>query len=187
MSHTLRRVSSVQPNRRAPARWSRLVLTTTVALGLVSTAAGCGMNVQTTNPYTPAIGVNFDAGDVQIRDLMILSRAKGNGFLSATFTANGQDALVGVSGTATKADGSDGAPLVVTLGSPVAVGTTQPVVLTKRPLILVKSADIQPGLTAKMVLRFSKAGEVTTNAPVVDATLPQYATISPTPSAQASP
>lgn len=187
MSHNPRRKAGAKPHRRTRARRLRLVLTAMVSLGLAPTAAGCGMNVQTTNPYTPAIGVNFDVGDVQIRDLMILSRAKGNGFLSATFTANKPDMLVGVSGTATKADGSDGAPLVVTLCGPITVNATQPVVLTKRPLIGVKSADIEPGLTARMVLRFGKAGEVTTNAPVVDATLPQYATISPTPSAPTSP
>ncbi|HYP43740.1 MAG TPA: hypothetical protein VEQ66_00895 [Propionibacteriaceae bacterium] len=184
MSHSLRRVPLDQSSRRRRTRWSRLA--PLAALGLALATSACGMNVQTTNPYTPAIGVNFDAGDVQIRDLMILSRTKGQGFLSATLTANAQDSLVGVTGSAYKADGSDGSPLTVALTTPVAVKPPLPVVLTKRPLITVTSADIQAGLTAKMVLRFEKAGEVTTNAPVVDATLPQYATISPTPGASPS-
>jgi len=145
------------------------------------------MNVQTNNPYTPAIGVNLDAGQVQVRDLVIVSKAKGSGFLSGTFTGNGDDSLVSVTGTATKSDGADGAPLTVNLGTPVAIGTTRAVVLTNRPLITVTSSDLEPGLTAKIALRFSKAGEVTTNAPVVDGTLPQYATISPAPSAAGSP
>lgn len=186
MSQNLRRQPSAQP-RRAVAHKLRLVSTAVLSLGLLSTTGGCGMNVQTTNPYTPAIGVNFDAGDIQIRDLIIVSRAKGSGFLAATFTGNGQDSLISLGGTATKSDGSDGAPLVFAMKGPVAIGTTKPVVLTDRPLITVTSADLQPGLTARMVLRFKKAGETTTNAPVVDGTLPQYRTISPTPSAPASP
>lgn len=184
MSHPPRHVPLPQPSRGRRARWSRLA--PAAALGLALTTSACGMNVQTTNPYTPAIGVNFDVGDVQVRDLMILSRTKGQGFLSATLTANSQDTLQGVTGTATKADGNDGAPLMATLPSPVVVKPPAPVVLTKQPLITVTSTDLQVGLTAKVVLRFGKGGEVTTNAPVVDATLPQYATISPTPSASPS-
>lgn len=181
MSHLPRRVPPVQSNRWGRLRRSRLSVA--VMLSLVLPAAACGMQVQTTNPYTPAIGVNFDAGDVQIRDLMILSRTKGQGFLSATLTGNAQDSLISVSGSATKSDGNDGAPLQVALSTPVNVVPPRPVVLTKQqPLITVTSADLQAGLTARMLLKFSKAGEVTTNAPVVDATLPQYATISPKPS-----
>jgi hypothetical protein len=56
------------------------------------------------------------------------------------------------------------------------------VVLTDRPLITVKSADLQAGLVARLVFQFSKAGEVTTTAPVVNADQPAYATISPSPS-----
>lgn len=186
MSLNPRRVPVAQPCGQARTPWSRQAGAAMLLLATTVTATACGMNVQTSNPYTPAVGVNFDAGDVQIRNLMILSRAAGRGFLSGTFTANGSDTLVSVSGTATKADGSDGAALTVALPSPVAVDPSKPVVLTARPLITVTSADLQPGLTAKMSLRFSKAGEVTTNAPVVDATLPQYATISPSPAASPS-
>ena len=49
-------------------------------------AAACGFDVQTNQPYTPAEGVNYDVGNppVQVRNLMILSREDGVGFLSAT-------------------------------------------------------------------------------------------------------
>lgn len=181
MSLTPRHVRPVSSKRLTSFWLARLVIVLLTVLGLAGTAAGCGMNVQTSNPYTPAIGVNFDAGNVQIRDFMILSRTKGSGFLSATFTGNAQDSLVSVTGTMYKSDGSDGSPLTVALSTPVAIGTVKPVVLTDRQLISVTSADLEAGLTAKVVLRFSKAGEVTTNAPIVDATLPQYQTISPSP------
>ena len=184
MSLSTRRAPLVQ-RAGTRSRRSRLGLASLGLLTMALTATGCGMDVQTTRPYTPAIGVNFDAGDVQIRDLMILSRTAGRGFLSGTLTANAEDTLIGVSGNAYKSDGSDGTPLTVSV-QPIKVVPGASVVLTQRPLINVTSADIEAGLTAKMVLRFAKAGEVTTNAPVVDASLPQYATISPTPSATPS-
>ena len=58
MSHPPRHVPLPQPSRGRRARWSRLA--PAAALGLALTTSACGMNVQTTNPYTPAIGVNFD-------------------------------------------------------------------------------------------------------------------------------
>jgi hypothetical protein len=139
------------------------------------------MNMQTLNPYTPAEGVNFDVGSVHVRNVMILSRTPGEGFLSASMISNDRDALLSVSGTAIKADGTDGAPLTVTLPDPVAVGSNSMVVLTDRPLITVKSPDLEEGLVARLVFRFSTAGEVTTTAPVVDADQPAYATITPSP------
>ena len=180
MSLFPRRVPLVQSRARTRSRRSRAALAGLGSLALALSATSCGMDVQTNKPYTPAIGVNFDVGDVQVRDLMILSRTPGQGILSGTLTSNAEDTLIGVSGNAYKSDGSDGSPLTVTV-VPVKVAPATPVVLTKRSLLTVTSADLQAGLTAKMVLRFSKAGEVTTNAPVVDANLPQYASIGPTP------
>ena len=45
---------------------------------------------------------------------MILSRAKGDGFLSATMVAGDRNQLTGISGKAIKADGTDGAPFTGT-------------------------------------------------------------------------
>jgi hypothetical protein len=181
-----RRAPLVRSLGRASSRLSRLGVALMLFLGLTLTAAACGMNVQTLNPYTPAEGVNFDVGGVNLRNVMVLSRTEGEGFLSASLTASEADSLVSVTGTAMKSDGSEGAPLTVTLPAPIEIPPGGLVVLTDGPLIEVTSADLQSGLVAKLVLTFSKAGEVTTNAPVVDAEQPAYATISPSPSASPS-
>ena len=152
-----------------------------LALGLLLALSGCGMNVQTMQPYTPADGVNFDVGEVHVRNLMVLSREAGEGFLSATLAADDRDALTGVSGIAIKTDGSDGAALTVSQPNPIAVGPGSPVVLTDRTLISVASEDLQVGGEAELVLTFSTAGAATVRVPVVDANQPDYATISPTP------
>lgn len=183
MTTISRRPPATRSTGRVPARLLRPVVALVVSVGLVLAAAACGMNVQTMNPYTPAEGVNFDVGSVHLRDVMILSRTPGSGFLSLSMVSGAPDELVKVSGTAVKADGSPGAPLTLTLPAPVPVGNNKMVVLTDRPLVMVKSADLQSGLVATLVFTFRKAGEVTTNAPVVDANQPAYATITPSPSA----
>jgi hypothetical protein len=169
---------------RATSRLSRAAVAVLLSLGLVLTASACGMNVQTLNPYTPAEGVNFDVGSVNVRNVMVLSRTPGEGYLSASMISTQRDTLQSVSGVAMKADGTEGSPLTISLSQPVVVGGSM-VVLTNGPLITVRGADLEEGLVAKLLFRFATAGEVTTNAPVVDADQPAYATISPSPSPSA--
>jgi len=114
-----------------------------------------------------------------VRNLMILSREAGSGFLSATLQSDQRDALIGVSGTMIKPDGSDGAALKATLPDPVALGNGVPVVLTDRPFITITISDLAAGLDANVVLKFSVAGDITVRAPVVDGNEPYYATVTP--------
>ena len=158
------------------------------ALGLLLAVAACGTGAQTLRPYTPAEGVNLDVGDqydlqsvVHVRNLLIISKEAGSGVLSATLVTDGRDQLTGVSGFAIKADGSQGAPLTVTLTNTVSIANRAQVVLTDQTRIGVRSRDLLAGLTASLTLTFAKAGEATVIVPVVDGTQPQYATISPAP------
>ncbi len=163
-----------RPGRR---RWVP-TLAMMFVLGLVGSA--CGFNVQTNLPYTPADGVNLEVGSVQIRNLMVLSRADGEGFISATMSSSEPDALVGVSGMVIKSDGSDGAALTATVPNPVAVGNGVPTVLTDRAqFVTVRGDGLKPGLTVDLTLQFSSAGETTLRVPVVDANHPYYVTVSP--------
>ncbi len=185
MTHISRRVPRAQLIGRA-VRGSRLTVATMLALGLVLTATACGMHVQTNNPYTPADGISIDVGTVHVRNLTIVSRAAGDGYLAGSMVSTEPEALLAVSGKPIKTDGSDGAAFTATLPDPVALGNGTLVVLTARPLITVKSADLKPGLTASVTLQFSNAGVVSINTTVVDGLSPQYSTISPTPSAAPS-
>lgn len=165
-----------------------------LTLGLLGAASGCGMKVQTNEPYTPAEGVNFDVGNsadpttvVHVRNLMILSRTAGQGIVSASLVTGGSDALTGLTGTAVKPDGSNGAAFTASLTTPVTLNPNQLVVLTNGPLLTVTSADLAAGLDASVTLEFQKAGQITVRTTVVDASQPAYATISPSPSPAASP
>lgn len=179
-------MSVTQVVSRPPVR--RLGAALVLALGLLLTAA-CGTEpVQTSRPYTPAEGVNADmpassgAAPLKVRNLLIIATSDGNGVLSASLVSQGYDTLTGVTGTAIKVDGSNGAPIQVDLTGPVPVGR-QLVVLTAGPLITVSSPDLAAGLEAIVNLQFQKAGALTLRVPVMDGSQPPYVSIKPTPSA----
>ena len=60
-------------------------------------------------------------------------------------------------------------------------------VLTDRPLITLKSPDLQIGGDAEVTLTFSTAGDLTIRVPVVDADEQPYRSISPTPIPRPAP
>ena len=155
-----------------------------MSLTLLAAGSACGFDVQTNRPYTPAEGVNYNVGNppVSVRNLLIISREDGQGFLSATMTTTQNDSLTSVAGTPIKPDYTPGAPFTVRPSGPVALSTTAITVLTNRPLITLQSADLYIGGEAELTLTFSTAGTLTTRVPVVDGNEQPYATISPSAS-----
>jgi hypothetical protein len=169
---------------RALRRGASLLL----VIGLIFLAGGCGRNVQTDKPYTPAEGVNFDVPStgavdpnkvVHVRNLLIICWAPGEGVVSGSIVTAGRDSLTGVTGVPIKADGTEGAPFTGTIPSTVALANGLQVVLTDQPPILVKSPDIKPGLDASVTLQFENAGEVTQRAPIVDGNFGPYVSLKP--------
>lgn len=167
----------------ARTRVHRSLVATLLGLALLALTSACGMSAQTLQPYTPAEGVNANVGPtgkwVQVRNLMILSREDGVGYLSASLVAQERDALTGVAGHPFKPDGSEGAAFETTMPNPVGLAPGILVVLTDRELIEVRSADLLVGGDAELTLSFSTVGDLTIRVPVVDADQPDYATISP--------
>ena len=90
------------------------LVATLLGLALLTLVSACGMNAQTLQPYTPAEGVNFNVGppgeSVQVRNLMILSREDGVGYVSASMVAEERDALTAVAGHPFKARRDPRAP-----------------------------------------------------------------------------
>ena len=163
-----------------------------LAVGLLLVTAACGTDAQTLQPYTPAEGVNLDVGDpadqtkvVHVRNLLIISKAPGQGVLSATIVTDGRDQLTRVTGNAIKVDGTPGAPFTARLANTVSFANGAQIVLTDGAPIAVNSPDLAAGLSANVTLQFRNAGEATAVVPVVDGNEPQYATISPAPTPSA--
>jgi hypothetical protein len=162
-------------------------MTLVVALGLLL-VAGCGMNAQTSKPYTAAEGINVDVGNpaqnnlvVHVRNLLVIAKGPGQGVLSASLVTNNRDSLTKVSGNPIKLDDSDGAPFTVTLPNALTIANGAEVVLTNTPLIVLSSPDLVPGFSAKITLQFENAGQTTVTVPIEDGNQPQFASISPPP------
>ena len=193
MSVHASRASGRRPESRAigQVRGLRSAAALLIALGLLLVTAACGNDAQTLRPYTPAEGINVDVGDpaafrqvVHVRNLLIISKAPGQGIVSATIVTDDRDELTSLTGVPIKGDGTEGAPFTATLSQTVSFGNGAQIVLTDRPLITVASPDLVAGQAASVTLEFKNAGEVKLLVPIVDGTEPQYATISPsTPSA----
>jgi hypothetical protein len=165
-------------------RFRTRILCLLTILGLLA-VTGCGFDAQTLQPYTPAMGVNVDVGParlVKVRNLLIVSRFPGQGFLSTSILADERpDALVEVSGFGVGKDQLPGAPLESNLATPLPLPADELVVLTReRPVIRVSSPDLPGGGAARVTLRFERAGEVTLLVPIYENVDP-LETISPIP------
>ncbi|SEP57473.1 hypothetical protein [Microlunatus flavus] len=185
------------------ARRSRLARTgraraalAATALAVVLPTAACGFGGQTSRPYTPAEGVNFDVGDpndpnvvVHVRNLLVISRSPGSGIVSGTMVTAGRDTLTSVTGTPYKADSSKGTPFTADLASPVLLTNNAQVVLTnQQPFLTITGAQgLQAGLDTEITVTFNKAGSYTTRTTVVDGNLSPYNQITPSASPSATP
>jgi len=134
----------------ARTRVHRSLAATLIGLALLVFMSACGMKAQTTQPYTPAEGVNTNIGPtgewVQVRNLMVLSRGNGEGFLSASIVADQSDTLTGVTGHPIKTSGDPGAEFTATLAKPLELTPGKLVVLTdEAELITVQSSDLMVG------------------------------------------
>ncbi len=159
-----------------------------LALGASLTLTGCGFDAQTLKPYTPANGVNATQGDLALRNVVIIADSAGQGRLSGSLSSvRKADSLAGVSGTALKPDGSDAGAL--TVGAPnIPLPAGKLVVLTDPAVaaIPVSSADLKPGLAARVQFKFGSGVVQDLVVPVVDASSAYYKTISPAPAAPAA-
>lgn len=159
--------------------------TVVAGVGLALLLTGCGFDVQTLQPYTPAHGVNVEAGSIKVRNLLVVSDDSGKGVVSASILSPKADKLVKVEGAPIKLDGSKGAPF--TASGSVDVPANQLAVLTNgAPAFSVSSADLKPGLTADVKLTFESGATAAVVAPVMSKDSPIYSTIAPAAGGSAS-
>lgn len=170
--------------RRLRQTTAAVVLSVGLAIGMAS----CGFDDQTLQPYTQAEGVNTDIGKdpntsaalVKVRNLLIISKANGTGFISAQLTSPKGDALTSVTGTTLTSDGSQSGKVAAELKLPVAFGPSNAIQLsTHSPAIMVNGNGLVAGRTAKLTLTFREAGEITVQVPVVDGNKADYASSKP--------
>jgi hypothetical protein len=153
---------------------SRLAAAPVVAVALVA-LAGCSATneITTDKPYSASDGVRAEVGDVTAENLFLLSAAKGDpGALQGALTNNGDQSIqVKIAGE----QDSDSTDVRVPAGQTVLLGADG-------KDVQLGSVPVEPGATTPLTLTTGSAGSVTLEVPVLDGTLPEYATLVPTPS-----
>ena len=169
--------SGFRGTRTAPVRAATVRATTTLATTLATAAvlSGCQVMspIQTTVAYQPANGVAVDLGAVQIRDLVVVSRAKGEvGTLSGMVVNTGTEPV-----TISFAAGANGGSVMAQAPSDSqtrlsGVAGTTPVTLP--------SIDAAAGGIVRLTVSTPVGGASEVSVPVL---LPDgiYATITPAP------
>ena len=182
-----------RPAGRARGRGGRALAAVVLSLGLLGSAAGCGFDAQTLQPYTPADGTNLDVGadnQLKIRNLVVVSRTEGEGFISASIISGGGDTLTAAAVVPSPLSGSPAPAVTAEVPAPVELPAGRLIVLTNGPLITVSSPALVAGGAASVTLEFAGTGEVALNCPIVDGNLPEWRTIgtsaSPSPSTEIS-
>lgn len=151
------------------------------ALGASFALTGCGFDAQTLQPYTPAQGVNAEVGTVKVRNLLIIANSAGKGRLSGAFISNGKaDTVTGITGTASKPDGTAAGELTIGNGT-VQLPANKLVVLTGdgSQNVTVAGEGLKPGLDTRLTLQFASGGTQQIVVPVRDAAEPMYASAAP--------
>ncbi len=156
-----------------PLRRFALPASTLLALSL----AGCGMNAQTLQAYTPGAGVNVDAPGVKVRNLLVIADNAGKAVLSTTVFTQQPDTLSSVTVQAHTLDGSDAGAVQVTASPLNLQPNTANVLTAPTPAVKLSSANLKPGLTAQVTLVFGSGAQVSTNVPVLGSNNPDYADI----------
>ena len=151
------------------------VLVATALAGVLA-LSGCQVMspIQTSEPYQPADGVAVDLGDVQVRDLVVITGAKGEvGTLSGMVVNRGTQPVTitfaaGASGDAARAEIAAGKQ--ARLSGLDGIGA-----------ITLPSIAVAPGGVIKLTVSTPAGGAPQVSVPVL---LPDgvYATITPAPS-----
>jgi len=173
------RAAQAQRTRRTVIRARSSLRHRLAAAGVVALAglalAGCSATNQitTAKPYSASDGVRAELGDVTAENLLVLASAEGApGALQGALTNRGTDAVTVTLTSGTTAIGT------------VRVDATSTVLLggdTGKALTFTTANA--PGGVTPLTLETGPGGTLTVSVPVLDGTLPEYATHVPTPKA----
>lgn len=169
----------------APMTTRRRLIATGIALAALG-LTGCGMDVQTLQPYTPADGINVDVAGIKVRGALIVAGASGPGLLSVGIIAQNADALTGVSGAALSPDGKSEYPLAVTVPASIPLPAATLVPITDKGIV-VTSPALKAGLLANIVLSFQSGQKVAMTIPVISRDEAPYRTLPPVGGASSAP
>jgi hypothetical protein len=146
---------------------------------LLAATTGCTFvaEIATLEEYDPSDGVGTTVGDVQVRNMLAITEDGSRAAL--VFSAsNGSDRTVQLNVSLTEG----GTPLQVSLPA----GALTPVGTAGEQLLL-EGLDVIPGSLLPVYVQYGDEAGRLLNVPVMDATLPEYATLVPSPTPTPTP
>ncbi|MEZ0446768.1 hypothetical protein [Cellulomonas sp. ICMP 17802] len=147
-----------------------------VVVGLV--LAGCSATnpITTEDPYGASDGIRMTLGDVRGSNLLVVSAAKGEpgNLLGGLINDGTEDRTVTVAAGDDSTTVDLGPKETVLLGGGDAPEDGQ-------ADVTFSSVDVPPGAVLKVTISTPEDGSITVDVPVLDGSLPEYATSVPTP------
>jgi hypothetical protein len=157
---------------------ARLAASAALALGIALGASGCAMLTYqaTTEPYEASDGVAADVGDLDLRNVLVVSDDGDSGNLVLTVVNNGED---DVELNVQVVDSGQTQTIEVEAGSSVALGTDDVEGVEVLEPVLLEGIDTQPGGLVDLYFQYGSAEGIELGVPVLDSSLPEYADLAP--------
>jgi hypothetical protein len=158
---------------------ARLAASAALALGLALGASGCSMLTYqaTTERYDASDGVSASVGDLDLRNILVVSEDGEDGTLVMTVVNTGPDDVT--LGVQFGAGGGDTHEIEIESGSTVAFGVDDIEGIDVVEPLLLEGIDAEVGGLLPMYFQYGDAEGVEKQVPVLDARLPEYADLAP--------
>ena len=147
---------------------------------LLAGTTGCTFvaEIATLEEYDPSDGVGATVGDVQVRNMLAITEDGSRAAL--VFSANNSsDETVQLNVSLTEGGTPLQVPLPAATLTPVGSGTGEQLVL--------EDLDVTPGSLLPVYVQYGEEPGSLLNVPVLDATLPEYAALVPSPTPTPTP
>ncbi|MFF2275319.1 hypothetical protein [Agromyces sp. NPDC058126] len=156
---------------------ARLAASAALALGVALGASGCSMLTYqaTTEHYDASDGVSANVGDLDLRNILVVSDDGVDGTLVLTIVNNGEDDV----DLDVQVDGGDTVTIPVDAGATVAFGTDAVEGLDEVEPIVLEGIDTDPGSLLPIYFQYGSAEGIEKQVPVLDGRLPEYESLVP--------
>lgn len=156
---------------------ARLAASAALALGVALGASGCSMITYqaTTEHYDASDGVSANVGDLDLRNILVVSDDGVDGTLVLTIVNTGEDDV----DLDVQVDGGDTVSIPVDAGATVAFGADAVEGLDEVEPIVLEGIDTEPGSLLPIYFHVGSAEGVEKQVPVLDGRLPEYESLVP--------
>jgi len=131
----------------------------------------------TTEHYDPSDGVSATVGDLDLRNILVVSDDGEDGNLIMTVVNNGADDVT--LGVQFGEGGGDTQEIEIESGGTVAFGVDDVEGIDVLEPLLLESMDAEVGGLLPMYFQYGDAEGVEKEVPILDARLPEYADLAP--------